>query len=278
MVNNNKSGKDKSKIFPKGAKCVFMGNSFFHPVATKFDELATKSGKYPNHSMQLFKSAGPSGFPDALWANKSHRTQIINMLSSKDIELFGMVCPLEINNDAMKVVKRWIDTALSYNSKTSIFMAQPWGRHPTRKDTNTYKKLMSDHGEMLFNDLITPLRSSYPNINIYFLNYGECSGELKSLFEKKKCDKCITKMTGRSEKDPESKKHFIYRDEIGHAGTYIEEMAAITWMSWFYNGVSLNKIGKNEKSKEKLKQLGWNVDNVNDVLSAVGDVSEKYRL
>merc|ERR1719384_1040283 len=137
--------------------------------------------------------------------------------------------------------------------------------------------MMSEHGETVFNGLITKLRRNYPNNNIYFLNYGECSGEAKALFEKKKLDK-IRIMTGHSERDPDAKKKFIYRDEIGHAGTLIEEMAAITWMSWFYNGVPLERIGRAEKSKQKLKQLGWNVENVNDILCAVGEVTEKYRL
>lgn len=267
MVNN--SAKDKPIIFPKGAKCVFMGHSFFHPIADMFDHLATKSGKYPKHSMQLVKSPGDSGLPDALWENK--KREVESMLSSKDVDLFGMTVGPAKDGKSINVYKRWIDLALSYNPKTSIFIGHPWAKKPASTDLKIYMNNMRKNGDETFNSLINTLRRSYPDTNIFFLNYGICVGEIKALFEEGKLDK-ISKMTG-SDLD-----NCIFRDTVGHSGTLVQQMAAITWMSWFYNGVPLKRIGKIEKSKQKLKNLGWNVKNIDDILTVAGEVNEPYRL
>ena len=82
--------KEDPVVFPNGAKSLFIGHSFFVPIADRFDDFGRQGKKkYTNHNVQTFKKGGAQGSPVYLWEN--HKPEIENILKSEDIELFGLV-------------------------------------------------------------------------------------------------------------------------------------------------------------------------------------------
>lgn len=263
------SVEDGPVFFPRGAKSLFIGHSFFVPIAQQFDFYASHSGKFPDHNAQFFQSHGETGYPIPLWDN--HRPEIERMLSSRDIDLFGMVVGVAPQDEeSINAYKRWIDLALSYNPNTSIFIGEPWGDFPEETDTKTYMANMQQNSDATFNGLITTLRQSYPKTNIFFLNYGMCAGEERLLFDENKLVH-VNEMIA----DTTDLRRSIYRDRKGHPGTMLQDVSAIAWLSWFYTGAPLDSIIANVKTEEI---LGWNTQNVGDILRVTGEFNEDYRL
>jgi hypothetical protein len=72
-----------------GAKGLFIGHSFFVPVAKAFDVMASQSD-FASHQAELVFAPGQAGSPGPMWKNEKNRQQIEAKLATGDIDLFGM--------------------------------------------------------------------------------------------------------------------------------------------------------------------------------------------
>lgn len=75
--------------FENGANCLFIGHSFFIPVARSFDKAARENG-FASHQVKLVFAPGKRGSPADLWNNLRQKKQIEDVLATGKIDLMGM--------------------------------------------------------------------------------------------------------------------------------------------------------------------------------------------
>lgn len=246
------------KKYPQGVRSLFIGHSFFVPVAKQFDTFAQmKNGAYPNHDMQHFFKGGNQGSPIYLWDN--HKDEIEAMLSSGDIDLFGMTVaagdselpPAELLNG----YSQWVDLALTYNPNTSFFIGLPWPDFPSSYGSAEDYAVANQGNAAIILSGVTVLREKYRNTDIHFLSYGAVPAKAMTLLEQGKLVG-VTDMIGTADTS-------IFTDEKGHAGSMVKDLAALSWLHFFYGtpfGVLVNGAAT---------YLGWDKGNVREILQAV---------
>ena len=206
----------------KGKRCLFIGHSFFIPVARVFDKQAQKAG-VKNHSQQSVFAGGMNGSPQRLWQNQKKRKQIQKILDQGDIELFGMTYFYSSLDD----YRKWIDYALQKNPKTDFFIGMPWGQDGPSRSVDGFASISARAQAEFYPEVIEKLRELYPKNRFYWINYGRVAVELKRA-HKEKALPMVKQLVSRQGADA------IFRDKMGHASPLTMEMASMVWLSVLY--------------------------------------------
>ena len=112
----------------KGANCLFIGHSYFIPVAIAFGRIASNSDGFAWHDIDyvIATSSSGDGSPRSQWNNPSEKAKVEEKLASSQIELFGMPSvSLEGRVEDFEDYKNWIDLVLSFHANTTIFIGAP---------------------------------------------------------------------------------------------------------------------------------------------------------
>ena len=249
--------------FETGAKSLFIGHSFFVPIAKVFDKIATDSG-FAGHSAELVFAGGPRGLPEALWKNAAKKDEIEDILARGDIELFGMTVQPEARGDAVETYRRWIDLALRHNPRVAIFIGHPWIPGGPKLDTARFGDKINDTADANART-VERLRDMYPQTTIYFINYGDVAAQMKTMFEAGTLNDVATLTAGSSRErggflqrlrerrnarsetggtgdaadatpeDRAAMKQALFIDGLtGHAGPMMMQMMAVTWLQFLY--------------------------------------------
>ena len=210
--------------FPRGARCLFIGHSFFVPVAQAFDRLGKDNG-FPTHRVEVVFAGGRSGLPGALWNNARRRKQVEDRLASGKIELLGMPAG-DASGSGLVDYQRWIDSALKHNPKTQFFIGRAWTAGGTRVNAKQFDTSIEAAGARL-QAMVVKLRRANPETKIYYLNYGKVASLMKQRYEAKQLPD-IQQLAGRNAKS-------LFRDRgIGHAGPMMLELSALCWLQLLY--------------------------------------------
>ena len=263
-------------VFPKGANTLFIGHSFFVPIARQFDVFATSSGKYPDHNLNTFLKGGESGSPVNLWEN--HKDEIETIFndaarSGTPIELFGMSAgapgTLELSiEEVMSYYTRWIDLALSYNSKISVYIGMPWLDFPADyEDADVYSSSLQQISDYVWS-LVQEIRESYPDTNIFYLNYGSIAGTMRHLFE----DDELIDVTHfiKQTSAGATQRTSLFVDTKGHGGSMMLDMMGLTYLYWFYG------TPREELIAGATESLLWNGVNVADIFKEEYAANKDY--
>lgn len=242
-------------VFKEGANCLFIGHSFFIPVAKSFDTIAGQNG-FSSHKAKSVFAGGKRGAPGELWNNPKHKKQIEDVLATGKIELLGMTAFGELSS-SLEDYKRWIDLALKHNPETRFFIGVPWIPGGTKLETDPYNKAIETVGDGLFKTA-TELRKAYPKNHIYFINYGKVASELKGRYDAGKLPD-VTKISGLGDE-------VLFRDNaLGLGGPIILDTSALVWLNTLYGA----DVGK-------LKQPAYKSD-VKEIVGRVAEYNRKYR-
>ena len=222
LVSGADSGKPEAASAKAGQHCLFIGHSFFVPVAKRFETLPGKFGVV-NHRQQTVFSGGASGSPGSLW-DGGKRVQIERILATGEIELLGMTY-FDPSNSSFEDYQRWIDYALKHNAETTFFIGQPWGKHGASRALKEYTEANSRTSKSLLKT-VAALRKHYPENRILYLNYGRASVELKRRFETGTLPG-VKNIVGKSD-------NTIYSDRLGHATNILKDLSALLWLRALY--------------------------------------------
>jgi len=277
--------------FQQGANGLFIGHSFFMPIARQFDDYVTLTQSqqarfFPNHMFTEEFSGGPSGSPGPLWDDIGHFTSINKTLSSGTIDLFGMTSfdgdedqdlqamvdtfleTGEYQNNATEYIPdytRWIDLALSYNPETSIFLGYHWTTYNhlyTAEQFQTYNEIVCNY---FFTEIVIKLRQKYPETQVLYICYGPIASTMRQMFE----DGDL----------PDIKNQIGFKDnslftdgDRGHAGTMMKDMMAMVWLLILYDPPAqlLNQYING--------RTPYNKTNVNDIITEALEFNEGYNL
>lgn len=274
--------------FTDGANGLFIGHSFFVPIAREFNQIASDMNNifnrpfYPDHEFSEEMSGGESGSPDALWNDPGHFSNIDATLSEGAVELFGMTGystieelqqsydyyietgtypPLE--DEYLLQYTQWIDLAHSYNPDTSIYIGIPWVSENDEMDTDTFDTLVEFSCEAVYQTIIATLRSLYPTKEILYICYGKTASIMRQRFDDDNLPD-ITKLVGSGD-------NALFSDNnLGHAGPMLTDLCALVWVGLLYGGNSrqLNFYLKN--------YLTWNQKSAREIVIDVVRFNEAY--
>ncbi len=226
---------DDGKSYPQpekfndGARCLFLGHSFFIPVARAFDAIAQENG-LENHHANFVMSGGAGGAPGRIWNSKKHRSEAEKIIATGNVHLLGMTYYDETNCKP-EDYGNWIELAAKHNPDVRIFIGLCWPDAPEAK-IEEFERFVQGSNNRLFKTVET-LRKTFPQTEITFLNYGIVAKELKALHASGNLPE-ITSLISRS---PQS----LFRDQKGHAGPMLVNIAALSWLEHNY-GIDASQL------------------------------------
>ena len=215
----------------EGFNSLFMGHSFFRPMAEEMPFHAETSG-ITGHTQWVEFSGGETGAPLALWNDAGHRASVQAVLDTGTVELFGMT--YATTYPTTEGYELWLDYALSKNPDTKFFIALPWRDFPSEDTAEAYANSWQSAHDGPWHDFIDELRALYPNIEIFCIPHGQATLELFSLFEAGNLPD-ISVLTGVAGEG-------LFRDYKGHGHTdeILYDTMELVWLNAIY-GVELDE-------------------------------------
>ena len=210
-----------------GFDSLFIGHSFFRPMAEEMAVLAPLAG-FDAHTQEVVFSGGATGSPEGLWLQDTKRATIQAELDEGDIDLFGMT--YHPNYPSLTGYVNWIDHALAANPDTIVFVAIPWITNPVNYTAASYAAALDVGYPAVVHPLIDSLRAEYPDTTIFAIPYGLSAGELYTRYADGELDD-VTELVG-------SNGSGVFRDGFGHADHILEDLASLVWLQAIY-GVDL---------------------------------------
>jgi len=207
----------------KGYNCLFIGHSFFVPVAGKLPPLAAAAGLV-NHKQTGVFSGGATGTPLALWNNAQKSSEIKKELDTGDVELFGMT--YEGSAPTTEGYERWIEYALAKNKDTIFMIGIPWKDFPADMDTTNYTAVYRTGLSEGVAALFTGLRAKFPGTTFIENIYGTAAVELRLLFDQGELPD-VKQLTG-------DKATSLFKDSKGHAGVMLLDLASLFFLKRIY--------------------------------------------
>jgi len=208
-----------------GYNTVFMGHSFFAPIARQIPFHMTQLG-IEGHSQHVESSGGETGLPLALWNDEGHRNKVQAILNTGQVNLLGMTASPSLEGYTL-----WIDYALSNNPNTKFVIGTPWPDFPADySDAVSYENVVIDGLNSTIQVDIDELRLLYPGVEIISLPYGFAAIELRHLFE-------AGQLSGVTELIGNNLNTSIYSDQKGHGhgNGLLLDLAEFIWISHIYD-------------------------------------------
>jgi len=206
-----------------GFNSLFIGHSFFHPIASGMPFHAAQAG-IVGHTQSMVTAGGANGAPQALWENATKRAQIQAILDVGDVELFGMT--YHGDYPTSEGYENWIDYALAQNPNTHFVLALPWGTNPESTSAATYASDWHLGHSTGWHNLIEGLRALYPEVEIDCIPYGQSALELRLLFAAGNLDDVDFLVSGAGDA--------IYSDSFGHADDILVDLGQLVWLNAIY--------------------------------------------
>ncbi|MEM0997599.1 MAG: T9SS type A sorting domain-containing protein [Bacteroidota bacterium] len=230
-----------------GYRCLFMGHSFFIPVAENMAGHAIQAGFNTHEQLEYFRG-GNNGSPEKLWISPVWRPEIQGILDTAGIELLGMTFHGDFPSATGYL--NWADYAIQQNPSTRFFVGMPWMRYP---GTTTTADMLADYTfkhEQIVHGIIDTLRATFPNNEFYCIPYGAGAIELKDRFEQQALPD-ITALIGAPATS-------VYRDSLGHAGEIVKRLGELIFLRAMY-GVDLQNYSTNTGYTTDLKAIAMDI-------------------
>ena len=211
----------------KGYNCLFLGHSFFCPIANRFGQLPARCG-FTAHKQMVVMHGGQGGSPGMLWvAHDKEVNQGKELLVTGRVDLLGMTYYPGMGSD-ISDYRHWIDLALQYNPKTKVFIQMPW---PTYKGkTLAEYEAEAERGTVLMHQLIDQLRQSYPQTTFLFIPQAATMVALWHLHDQGK----LPEVAVIKRENGTDKRSCLFNDDLGHGGSIPVDMGALLWLAILY--------------------------------------------
>lgn len=229
-----------------GLDILFMGDSFFAPVAEEMATLAPTVGIF-DHTQSVVFSPGSSGSPEGLWDQPGRRSEIQSILDEGTTDVLGMI--YHRDHPELDGYRNWIDYALAANPDTAFFVGVSWIGDPQSFDAATYAGLTQLGYSLVVVPLIDDLRAEYPEATIFAIPYGFPASELYSRLDAGDLPDVDGLIDGRDG---------IFRDNRGHAGPILEDLAALMWLGLLYD-VDLTAIDVGDRWATDLEAIAHEI-------------------
>lgn len=239
-----------------GYNCLFLGHSFFAPIARSFAGHPDRCG-FPNHKQTVVFQGGENGSPGKLWDSQTRAvTHAKKLLESGTVDLVGLTCARTGSDIAD--YRRWVDLALTNNPKTRFIIQAPWATYQNK----TFVQYEADSETVLtlIHQLIDELRRAYPQTTFLCIPQGRGMVGLWRLFDEGKLPEISSvKGNSRAKGDKSADRApCLFLDDLGHGGELPVEMGALLWLAVIYK-VDLNQYQWQTNTRFDLKKLAQDI-------------------
>jgi hypothetical protein len=234
----------------KGYSCVFLGHSFFVPIAQNFGQHPARAG-FPEHRQIVVSKGGAEGSPGRLWASLEPDHEARKAIRSGSVDLIGLTCYPDVGS-SLADYQRWIDFAREHNPRTRFFIMIPWPRYWDRTHAQYEAQWLSF--EKAMHGLIDQLRELYPDNEIFCIPEGRWMVELWRLFEKGDLPEVSVLMRPTKQ----STEPCLFRDRLGHGGDLPVKAGTLIWLAAIYR-VDVRQYAVNTGTRADLKGLAWKI-------------------
>jgi len=207
-----------------GYNSLFIGHSFFIPIARDLPNYARTAGLV-DHQQETVFSGGGSGAPQALWENEARRAEAQAVLDGGDIELFGMT--YHPDYPSLEGYRNWISYAVDRNPDVIIFIGVPWQTNPTLVSGESFAQTWRGLHVAIGHDLLDALRLEFPNTEFFDIPYGQGAGELYTRFDAGQLPDVPQLVQGPG--------GGLFGDSFGHAGPILRTLSVLVWLRAIYD-------------------------------------------
>ena len=264
----------------QGLKSLYMGHSYFRRQAEAMQEYADLAG-IDGHESTVQFYGGYRGSAAAIWNNESapdSRENIMSHLDAGDIQMFGMTIFVEDDvpegdvthiDSQTQGLKNWIEYAISKNPDTIFFVALPWLGGPLTYKGETEDPHTNGHeeyrdkileSEAVMKVLIDELRAAFPNNEIFLLEYGQGSAELRTLYNTGELPDVDTLVSHDGLLG-------LHSDTHGHAEQLLTDLNSLIWLQSIYN-YDILQFSKVYQYETDIRQIAHEVANRKDPVYA----------
>lgn len=235
----------------KGYNCVFMGHSFFFPIAETFDKVALANG-FPAHQQLLRKAGGTNGTPGWLWQNLPKDDAVWTKLATEDVDLLCFPHH-HISGCRLEDYCNWIDYSRKRNPNIMIAIAIPWGPLcdvPTSQFSNFYREQF----EIPVHALVDELRKRYPDNTIFVIPHGKGVTELYAKYKAGE----IPELTQVVQPAGDNTTEAFFADTSAHIGKMPVVLSQLVWLATVYQ-VDVRKITWDTGYQFDMKTMAYDI-------------------
>ncbi|MBI5722622.1 MAG: hypothetical protein HZA50_01595 [Planctomycetes bacterium] len=234
----------------KGYNCLFLGHSFFAPIAKELDQHPKQCG-FPNHKQTIVFHGGFNGAPGMLWKSTDEDVEKAKkLLATGAVDLVAMTYHPAMGSEVADY-QNWTDLALKHNPKTRFVIHAPWAMY--KDQTLAQFEAESEKGLAKIHEIIDQLRKTYPKTSFLCIPQSRWMVGLWKLYEKKE----LPEVTAVKRADKQST-DCLFLDGLGHGGSIPVKMGALLWLTVIYE-VDLTKYKFDTGTKADLKKLAQEI-------------------
>ncbi len=249
----------------KGYSCLFLGHSFFAPIADNFAQLPAKCG-FAGHKQTVVFHGGPDGAPGKLWdSDKGDVAQAKKLLEAGTVDLVGLTFYPDVGS-SLSDYRSWVDMALKHNPKTRFVIQEPWPKYEC-KNIQQYEAEI-EKCQAYIHQIIDQLRKAYPRTSFQCIPQGRWMLGLWKLLEEKKLPEVAVLMRS----DNNDKRPCLFLDPLGHGGDIPVKQGGLLWLAIVYKA-DLGKCPLQTGTKTDLKKLAKQIS-LEDSYCGLGKAGE----
>ena len=213
---------------PRGEQCLFLGHSFFAPIAQSFAALPAGYG-YTAHRQTVVFHGGENGAPGKLWASETPDVKAAKaLLATGKVSVVGLTYYPEVGSE-LADYRRWVDLALAHNPRTRFVIQAPWARYQNRSRAD-YEAACA-RGLAAVQGIIEQLRAAYPQTSFRCIPQGRWMAGLWRLYDDGKLPEIkVIKRAQRTDPAP-----CLFMDNLGHGGDLPVRYGALLWLAAVYD-------------------------------------------
>lgn len=236
---------------PRGYKCVFMGHSFFYPIAENFDKVAVANG-FPDHAQLLRKAGATKGTPGWLWENLPKDDPVRTKLATEDVDLLCFPHH-HISGCRLEDYCHWIDYARQRNPRIMIAIAAPWG--PLfNVDPAQFSDFYRTQFEIPVRKLVDELRKRYPDNVVFIIPHGKGVAELYARYKAGEIPE-ITQVVAAEGGNADAA---FFADASAHIGRMPVVLCELIWLAAIYQ-VDVRKCAWDTGYRADLKAMAYEI-------------------
>ena len=243
-----------------GHEAIFIGHSFFAPIAAHMDELIESYSEHiglPDdlHSQEFFFQGGFTGCPGNFWNEAGDFSNLgleaFNAVVDNKPSLFGMTI-YEGNVNGQNLggggrisdvpecdvadYARWIEHVIANNIEAKIILGLPWPSQPDAQQSEDYA-IKYEENLTAFTAIVADLKEDFPNNTITLVPYGKAGVTLHRLCNVTRdyqnrnripCNNAWLQLFG-IERLRHSSHNSIFKDQIGHSHTWDTSTTPPSW-------------------------------------------------
>ncbi len=211
-----------------GYNCLFMGHSFFSPIARNLPMHAENAG-IVSHRQVVVAHGGQGGSPGNLWNSPQEDVaRAKEWIATGEVDLIGLTFYPFVASE-VEDYRRWVDLALSHNPDTIFVIQAPWAI----KGKNGFEqyRFAADQMQAMVHERIAKLRELYPDSRFLCLPQGRWMVELWHLYEAGELGEITKFVAPRHNQSQDS----LFSDSFGHGGRLAIREGALLWLAVIYD-------------------------------------------